>query len=291
MLKSKDDLIKEIKIYNILALTFVRNKGSIHGDHSQRCLWKICGKSMLQRALEVPLASKYVNKVVLISEDQEILRVSKKIKNVTVIPCPLDSMYHVPRDWNKGIFQTERPRSLFSYEPFTGGLSDGNIRSGHRDCTYYAMWYLKEQESYVTDIEIIIPANEPMATTNTLDRLIEAFFQDEEANYAHTLVPVMPYLFTINPKTQRPFPVFMSNGLDRQCYPDLYRQGPFRIWGKPTKKTYDEERKIAYIVISKEEAMDIHDEDDLILANHYLKRREKKGGEKVKLSSENLNKK
>lgn len=278
----KDALIREIKVYNILSVTYVRGHGSLHSQHPQRCLWEICGKSMLQRALEIPLASKYINKVVLTSEDQEILHVGEKIPGVTIVPRPFDTVYEVPRDWNAGVFQTARPRSLFSFEPFTGEFKEDAIKTQHRNLRYYLLWYLKEQESYVTDIEIVVPANEPMATTETLDRLIEAFFQDEEANYGITLVPVMPYLFTINPKTKRPFPLFFTWGLDKQYYPDLYRFGPFQVWGNAKKSTYNEERKIAYIIIPPEEALDVHNKDDLFLANCYMKHRLIKNGKEVK---------
>lgn len=269
-----DSLRREIKIYNILTTTYVRGGGSLHESHPQRCLWEICGKSMLQRALEVPLASKYVNKVVLTSEDQKILRIGEGIKGVTIVPRPLDTVYEVPRDWNAGVFQTGRPRSLLSGEPFTGGLKEGIIKTGQRNERYYLIWYLKEQESYATDIEIIVPANEPMATPEILDRLIETFFQDKEANYGHTFVPVAPYIFFINPITKRPFPFFFSSGLDKQYYPfGLLRQGPFQLWGKPKENTYNDERKIAYIIISEEEGLDIHNKKDLAYANYIMEKR------------------
>lgn len=276
------ELEREIKIYNILAYTHVRGKGSTYGRHPQRCLWNICGKSMLERALEIPLMSKYVNKVVLASEDQKILGIGRKMEGITIMPRSLDTVYDMPRDWDKGVFQSIRPRSLCSFEPFTGGLNAGIEKSYRRDDTRYVIWYLQKQESYVTDILIHVPANQPMSTTETLDKLIEAFFQDEEANWGHTFVPVMPYLFTINPKTGRPFPLFFSRGLDKQCYPDLYRQGPFTIWGRPKRTTYGEEAKIAYIVVSPEEDLDIHNKEDLFIANCYMKRRLLKEGKEVK---------
>lgn len=278
-------IAREIRKYNIMANTYVRGTGSAFGGHERRCIWEICGKPMLQWALEAPLKSKYVNKVVLVSEDQEILRLGEKIDGVTIIPRPLDTSFKVPRNWGTGIFQRQRPRSLFSGEPFIKVSKDSGLVSGQpsRDILEYCFWYLQEHESYVTDIEVVVPANEPMSTTKALDELIEAFFLDEEANRAYTFYPVMPYLFTINPKDGRPFPLFHWEGLDRQMYPPIYRQGPFQIFGNPLKTTYSSTSKIAFIIIPPEEAMDIHDKEDLLLANFYMQRRlakqKEKGGE------------
>lgn len=278
--RSVENLAREIRKYNITAITYVRGRGSRFGGHERRCLWKICGKSMLHWALEVPLKSKYVNKVVLASEDREVLKFGESIDGVTIVSRSIDEIFEVPRDWGAGIFQRQRPRSLFSGEPFINISSDTGLQLGQpsRDTRMYCYWYLQEYESYVIDIEIIVPANEPMGKTESLDKLIEAFFLDEEANVAYAVYPVMPYLFTVNPLTKRLFPVFHYDGLDRQCYPPLFRQGPFRIWGSAKKTTFGSTLKVAHIIVAPEEGIDIHNEEDLLLANFYMERRLKKQG-------------
>jgi len=141
------------------------------------------------------------------------------------------------------------------------------------DAFAYCDWYLAEREGYISDIEVQIPSNEPLGTTKSLDRLIEAFFLDEEAHKAFTFYPIMPYIFTINSMTKRPFPVFHWSGLDRQCYQPLYRRGPFHVSGLPSKTTYDGGIKIAHIIIPPVEGLDLHNEEDLFLARHYMERR------------------
>lgn len=277
--KITDSLRREIRTYNIIAIQYVRGKGSRFGGHEQRCLWDLCGKPMMQWPLEVALKSKYINKVVLTSEDLEILRVGEKIDGITVIPRPLDDVFSIPRDWNSGIFQRQRPRSLFSADTFG---EPGGESMGYRNSRYYAFWYLQQQESFVTDIEVIIPANEPLGTVESLDRLIEAFFLDEEANKAYSIYEIMPNIHFINPVTNELFPLFHLDGLDRQVYPfPLYRGGPFYVFGKPLKATFNSRDKIAYSIVNKEEGIDIHDEDSLVLANHYLERRGKRKKDKI----------
>ncbi len=266
--KMTDSIRREIKTYNITAIQYVRGKGSRFGGHEQRCLWDLCGKPMMQWPLEVALKSKYINKVVLTSEDLEILRVGEKIEGVTVIPRPLDDVFSIPRDWNSGIFQRQRPRSLFSADTFG---DPGGISMGFRNTRYYTFWYLQEQESFVTDIEVIIPANEPLGTTESLDELIEAFFLDEEANRAYSIYSVMPNLHFISPVTNQLFPLVHQDGLDRQSYPfTLYRGGPFYIFGKPLKATFNSRDKIAYSIVPEEQGMDIHDKKSLRQAEFYL---------------------
>lgn len=275
----REALAREIKKYNITSITHVRGRGSRFDEHPLRCLWEICGKPMLQWALEAPLSSKYVNKVVLSSEDRKIMKFGEEIKGVTLVPRALDEVLQIPRDWNSGVFQRQRPRSLLSGVSFNPGPLSAREKNTWRAAHCYCLWYLQEYESFVTDIEMITPANEPMATTETFDRLIEAFFLDEEADTAYTFYPILPCIFTINPKTKRPFPVLYDHGLDRQCYPPVYRRGPPLLFGNPLKSTYGCNFKIAYILIPHEEGLDIHNEEDLALANFYMRRRLDRKGE------------
>jgi len=272
-------LDREIRKYNITAIMYVRGRGSRFEDHERRCLWPLCDKPMMQWSLEVALASKYINKVVLTSEDLEILRIGEKIEGVTIIPRSLDTVLQMPRDWNVGVFQRQQPRSLFSGDTFSNLPHDIRGGMGYRNPEYYVFWYLQEQESFVTHIEIVIPANEPMATTESLDKLIEAFFLDEEANMAFTIYPIMPYIHFINPVTKELFPLWHDPGLDRQCYPfPLYRTGPFQVYGKPLKATFITQHKIAYTIIPEEQGIDVHDKKDLEKASFYLEKRLKKEG-------------
>ena len=260
-------LEREIKKYNIVSLTLARGSGSIHASHDQRCLWPLCGKPMIQWALEVAKASKYVNKVVLSCEDPEVLDVGKKI-GVTVIPRVLTTVFNEPRDYNSGIFQRELPRSLFSGEP--------SVYTNYRD---YCFYYLKEYESYVPHIQVGVAANEPLGRTESLDRLIEAFFEDEEADHGICFYPIMPDIHIINPITNRPVPVLQSAGVDRQKSTPLYRSGALSIFGKASKVSYGHSR-LAYIIVSPDEGLDVHDEEDLELAEFYMKKRQKEKEEK-----------
>jgi len=271
--KVTDSLRREIKKYNIMGMMYVRGSGSPFREHKQRCFWDLCGKPMLQWSLEAGLASKYINKVVLSSEDMKILRFGEDMEGVTVIPRPLHMTLELPRDFNAGVFKRQLPRSLFAGEPFRDPECRHFAEVGKASPIWYSCWYMEEHEGYAPQIWVNLAANEPLATVETLDSLIEAFFLDEEANRAYTIYPIMPYIVSINPKTGQLFPIVHYDGLDKQSYPDIYRMGPYIVWGKPLKTTFNATFRAAWIIIPKEQAIDIHDEDDLILANHYLERR------------------
>lgn len=278
-----DSLRREIKKYNIMGLCYVRGGGSPYGKHKLRCFWELGGKPMLQWNLEVGLASKYVNKVVLSSEDAKILKFGEDMEGVTVIPRPLDTIFEMPRDFNAGVFQKQSPRSLFSSEPFRDPEFTHWGEVGKAAPIMYTYWYMQEYESYVAQIFVNLPANEPLSTAETLDRLIEAFFLDEEANRAQTIYEIMPGIVRINSKTNQLSSIVYEHGLDKQSYDSIYRLGPFLILGKPLRVTFNSTFRAAWIIIDEEEATDIHNKEDLIRANQCLERRlerQKKGGEK-----------
>ena len=262
------NLEREIKKYNIVSLTLARGSGSVHDSHDQRCLWDLCGKPMIQWSLETARASKYVNKVVLSCEDPEVLDIGRKIGGITAIPRVLTTVFNEPRDYNSGIFQRELPRSLFSGEP--------SVYTDYRD---YCFYYLKEHESYVPHIQVGVAANEPLGRTESLDKLIEAFFEDEEADHGLCFYPVMPDIHIINPITNRPVPVLQLTGVDRQkCIP-FYRSGSFSIFGKASKVSHGH-GKLAYVIVRPDEGVDVHTREDLELAEFYLKKRLKEKEDK-----------
>lgn len=242
-----------------------RGSGSIYNGHERRCLWEICNKPMVQWSLEAAKASKYVNKIVLGSEDMKILKVGEKIGGITVIPRPLQTAFHLPRDYGSGIFQRQLPRSIFSGEP--------TIDTNYAD---YCFWYLLEYESYVAHIQVGLAANGPLGTVESLDKLIEAFFLDEEATAGLSFYSIMGNIHYINPVIKRPMALLGDTGLDRQKQIPLYRPGPHSLLGRPLKSTYDQPTKYAYIIIPPEEGIDVHNKDDLELAEFYMEKRLKK---------------
>jgi len=254
------ELEREIKKYHIASITTVRASGSRYDEHERRCLWDICGKPSLQWVIETLKASKYIEKIIVSSEDKKILDLADKLE-VTTVTRPLYTALDMPRNYREGRFARKKPRSQLSQEP-----------SIYTDYDLYTWYYLEEIEGYIVDVHVGAEANRPLGTVETLDKVIEAFFKDEEATTAWSFYPILPYLYTINPKNQRPFPLFYYESLDKQLYPPLYRVGPFTCNGKPAIRS-SAGQKIAPVFCSPEEGLDMHNKEDLFLANCYMKRR------------------
>lgn len=253
------ELEREIKKYTIMAMAWARGMG---GSKEKRALWDICGKPMIQWVIETALASKYVDRMYVATEDREIGAASEKC-GASVIYRPIDTILDYPRYYTKGPQARIKPRSMI-----------------HQDLCYlsppwnYSLHYLSEVEGYTPDILIAAGTDSPLVTTDSLDRLIHAYFKDPEASSAYMLYPIEPRIFMINPKTGRPFPFFVDTlqGIDRQEYFGIYRNGGFAVSGGYLIQ-WSGTQKYAHIFISPEEGLTVHDEEDLFLARCYMKRR------------------
>lgn len=260
--KAPSHLVREIRKYNILAWMQVRGEGSLHGEHPNRALWDICGKPAIQWAVEAAKGSKYIDKVVVITESEEIKEVLRKMERITLIDRPLWTSLDMPRDYTRGVFEREKPRSLLSREAEIYNAPDE-----------YAVYYLKQTEGFIADIRINFSADSPLLTSQIFDRLIVRFFEDESAGFAFCMHQISPGLAMIDPKTGRPVHVFPKS-LDRQeCLPLFCVASP-TLNGSPSRlESVPLIGKETFIEISTEEGLDLHDQEGLFLARQYMARR------------------
>jgi len=256
-------LEREIRKYNILGWMQVRKAGSVHGEHPNRALWDICGKPSIQWVLEATKGCHYINKISVVTDSKEIKEVVDKVGGITIVDRPLWTAYNMPRDFTQGTFKRAKPRSILSAEAPI-----------YNDTLGMSFYHLEEMEGYIPDIWINIGANEPMITTKMLYRLIEKFFEDEEAGKVITVSRHHVYLHITNPATGRLYPVMNLGGMDRQTWPPLYNMGAPVLTGMPSKcSTQPLTGKLAHIEVLPEEMIDMHDKRDLFLARCYMAKR------------------
>lgn len=253
---------REIKKYCILALITVRGTG---GGVERRALWDVCGKPMIQWVLEAIKNSEYVDRVVVLTEDKEIGGLSESL-GALFIARPLETTLDFPRDYTQGKFKRIKPRSL-THQGYPSG-------DPFEDAQDYAYDYLSEMKGYVPDLVLLADPDYPMVTTKTVDRVIEAFFKDEEATDSGAYYLTDPKYYIFNPTINRLFPLFHDciQSLDRQDYPPIYRKGSLTLRGLPLKST-SLGRRYAWVVTSPEEGLNVHDKEGLFLAECYMKRR------------------
>lgn len=253
-------LEKKIKNYRILACMSVRATGSTHGHHPHRCLWDICGKPMIQWALEPVMQCEYIDKIVVCTEDRKIRDIVERL-GIMVIDRPLFQARVHPRDYSRGLFKRFNPRSITSQAP--------SIYTEVPDYVLY--WLEEEQDGWTPDIYIDFVANQPMGTVEILNRVIETFFEDEEATEIRTFFPLPGNVCMVNPTTGRLMSLF-GMAHDRQLHPKLFSFGPYHLFGHPLKVSSGG-ISIAAVYIEPEEGSDVHTEEDLFLTKCYMKRR------------------
>jgi len=254
------DLKKEISNYKILACMPVRATGSIHGDHPHRCLWDICGKPMIQWALEPVVQCEYIDKIVVCTEDRKIRNVVEGL-GVMVIDRPLFQARPHPRDYSGGLFKRFNPRSITAQAP-----------SIYTETTDYVLhWLEEEQNGWTPDIYVDFAANQPMGTVEIVNEVIETFFKDEEATEVRTFHRAPYYAWMLNSTTDRLMPLF-GQDCNRQLYPNLFDLGPYHLFGHPLR-SLSGGTIMAAVYIKPEEGVDVHVEEDLFLARYYMKRR------------------
>lgn len=255
------EIEREAKGYHILACSRVRGLGSAYSHHPDRCLWDICGKPSIQWVLEAVKGAKYIDKIAVLSESKKILETVESIGGVTAIERPLHTSHDVPRDYTKGTFKRNKPRSVRSEEPKVYGRA-----------VDYGEYYLKETEGYEKDIIFEFGCNAPLITSEMLNRMIEKFFMDKGASYISALYRIESgALQTTNPMTGRPLLMFSQAGLPKQLAPPVWAPAPCSVEGLASQRI--DGLCHNYIEITAEEGFDMHNEEDLFLARCYMKRR------------------
>lgn len=260
-----ENLDREIKKYSIVAFIACRSLGS---SKKARALWKVCDKSMLQRSIEVASACNYIDRIYVATEDEEIMKEAKRF-NARVIPRPISDVLDYPKNLTTGINKLIKPRSMI-----------------HQNFVYlsrpwnYSIQYLHEVENYTPDIYLILSVDNPLTTTDSIKRLIEAYFSDPEASAAVTVYQTEPKWFIENNKTGRLFPIFNDawQGIDRQKYPNVYRLAGPKISGGWISRSA-QTQCMAWIEVNQDEGLCVHNKRDLFLANCLMKWRQEKQNE------------
>lgn len=269
------ELEAEIKTYHIQASMRARSLGSRYSTHQDRCLWNICGKPSIEWIIDAIKGSKYIDKIVVLTESERIREVVKSLGGVTIIDRPLWTSHQIPRDYTKGVFEKEKPRSVLSQDPAIFNY-----------LVHYSKYYLKRTEGYEADQIFNFSATAAMVTTGLIDRIIVAFFENKGAESMAPFYPILPYVQVANPKTNRMVSIIADN-VERQRAIPVYLPMSIRLEGRAAKiEDLPLEGGPKYILITEEEGLDMHNEEDRFRVRCAMKRRLLKEGKKVKWSIE-----
>ncbi len=244
------------------------------GGGENKFMWDVCGKPSVQWAAEAVKNCKYIDRIAFITEDREIRQVVEEL-GVNVIERPINTVYRQPNDYTKGAMLSDTPRSLRSKIPeiFTNAFE-------------YAQYYLREREGYCPDLIMHFSPECPLVMTKTINKVVEAFISDDEVFEASTFFRIPHLIYFENAKEyKKMFPLIYDYMLDRQNYPNLYSGGPIHIYGQPNR-TQSMGVRVAPVIISEEEGLNLHSREDLFKAQCWMRRRLLKEGKKVEWNIE-----
>jgi len=222
----------------VVATMIARGSGS---SLKRKNAFRILGKPILRMALEEAQRSGFIDEIFVWTEDDELAQITRDC-GCHVIPRTRDQVF------------------------YHGGFSDPNEWGPYRD------QHITSKCGTLGDIRVSLNCNYCLMTGDILERMFERLMEDRSADTIMPVTKVDPCLFMENAKTKSLFPLWFHHGLDRQDYPDLYRAGGVSI--RHSKRGVNAfGQRTLYHEVSPEYLLDIHDMEDVKLAEYYLMRR------------------
>lgn len=245
---------KRIRANRIVGYTRFRDH---YCSHPGRHGWDLCGEPMYYWALKAAVEVKYFEKIILFTEVKEAQTRAKKLSDKFVI---------VPRK----LEECREPEWITLDD-----LKTPNSRKPISDAI--ESWGSQKRAEFITKVTgieypvvVFFPASNPLLRSKSIERLIERYFEHDSAELATIVTRTSGYLFTQN--LMRPeflWPVWCELYTGRQNHPPLYRGSGAHIY------TYERVgfRRTVFIEVPFEEGIDIHDKEDLELAEFYMGKR------------------
>jgi CMP-N-acetylneuraminic acid synthetase len=230
-------------------LTIIPARGGSKGI-PRKNITDLCGEPLIAYTIKASLGSKYLDKVIVSTDDQEIADIA---------------------------------RAHGADVPFTRPPEASHDTATALNVIAHALTWLKENQSYAPDAVIYLQPTSPLRTTRHINEAIELFLSHADADslvsvivpphncHPHKLIKrsgeyVVPYLDSEPQK------------FDRHNLPEiLARNGPAILIGKTDvflqNKLYGE--KILPYIMDSHESLDIDEPIDMELAEFYLSRKTK----------------
>lgn len=248
-------MLKRIEANTIIAETGFRDHFCTHpGRHS----WDLCGHPMYYWTFKTILGSKYIQKCFVHTEVEEALEMAKNMSDKFIpVKRPLDDCKEPATEIIDDLKTPDSRR--WRYPNIRGEIL---VRA-------------KEKE-ILGDIKPVIiscPVCYPLVTTESLDRLIEAYFSDPFADKAYLFYKCCPSSHMIDPTTGYFIVIaaFHGNFGRRQQSFQMYHSAGYHI---PTAETEIwAQGRVTGVEVPVDEGIDIGDEEDLRIARIFMEAR------------------
>jgi len=212
------------------------------------------GKPLIAYTIEAAKNSKYINKVVLSTDDDEIAEVARKFGAET---------------------------------PFKQPAHTAEYASSALSAVLHALQFLEENESYKPEIVVYLQPTSPFRKSEHIDKAIKTLLEDESIDGVMGMTQVKQHPFMAFKKsedgTMVPFIDMQNRPLRRQEMPELFATNASVYVTR--RKYYDTaqdpnpvcplfEGKMKAVIMENEDSIDMDDEIDFIMGEAILKKNE-----------------
>jgi hypothetical protein len=196
---------------------------------------------MLWWALTEAKKASFIDEIFVWTEDDELAEIAREC-GCHVIPRSRDQLF------------------------YNGGFDSPAEWGEHRNS------YIVSKCGTLGDVRVFLNCNLCLITAQILEEMFLRLMQDEKATRIYPISKVDPGLYMKNPKTNALFPIWGDPALDQQHYPDLFRRGGTGIvHAKRAGKKGG--KRVIFHEVDAEFLVDVHDLEDVKLAEYYLMRR------------------
>ena len=222
---------------NVVATMMARGSGS---TLLKKNAYPILGKPMLRWCLEEVKRARFIDHVFIWTGDEELSKITEDCECI-VIPRSKDEIcygggFSNPNDW--GLMRTA------FIEKYIGGKIDIAV---HLNCNYVLM------------------------TAEILEAMFWQLMDDPMAKDIWPVTKIHGHYFMLHNK--KLFPVWHCQDLDRQAYPELVVRGSGISITHNKRQRDNVSLQSTYYEVEAKYLLDVHDKEDIELAEFYLQRR------------------
>lgn len=213
------------------------------------------GEPLIKYTIKEALNSKYITRVVLSTDDEEIAEVAKKHG---------------------------------AEVPFLQSEETAQFASSALSAVLHVLNKLEKKENYKPDIVVYLQPTSPFRKNHHIDQAIKMLLEDKELDGVFGAQQVEHHPYMVFKKNEKghvvPFLDIKDRPLRRQELPEMYvtnaslyvtRRKYFDNARDPKPVCPIFEGKVKAIIMSKEDSADINEEMDFITAESILKKNEK----------------
>jgi len=201
-------------------------------------MYPLNGTPVLEHALRTLKNASFIDKVYVWSESKEIQALTQRLGAV-----PID-----------------RPLSMVHYHSGFHSEQEFNLNSLNQ---------MKADNNGPFEVIINFNCNYVLFRTISLEKMFDKLMNDPTARSIIALAPVAPGLCLDNGRYGL-FPFMNDANIQREDYPNIYRK--LGISMLKCGLQYAALQKQIYLPVSREEGIDLHDEEDTLILEYHLKK-------------------